>query len=251
MKTKLVLLVVVLLIVSMIPALAMAKGQAKPEKTGRFVLDRSKPALPQTGLSAKPGAPAAPVSSAPAALGIKPNAVQALLNESFEGPWPTGDWAVYDFSAAGAQWGAEAFQPRRGQHSAWVAGDGVNGSDPNIYPYYLDWMDTWMDYPLDLTNATKATVRFQFKNDAEYGYDAFAWCASADGGGNFYCTYHSGSTNNTWRLVNMDLKNVPGYGSMLGASDVIVTWGFMSDGSIVDRGAIVDVVRIRATGPNN
>ena len=66
-----------------------------------------------------------------------------------------------------------------------------------------------------------------------------------------FVTYHTGSTNNTWRLVNMDLKNVPGYGSMLGEPGVIITWGFMSDGSYVDRGAIVDVVRIRATGPNN
>jgi hypothetical protein len=250
MKAKLVLLVVVLLVVAMIPALAMAKSQAKPEKTGQFVLDRSKPALPQTGLTLKSGAPAVS-ASAPAALGIQPRAVLGLLNESFEGTWPAGDWAVYDFGASGAQWGAAAFQPRRGRMAAWVAADGPNGVDPNVNPFYLPGMDTWMDYPMDLTNARRATVRFQFKNDAEFGYDAFAWCASADYGGNFYCTYHTGSTNNTWRLVNMNLNNVPGYGSMLGEPGVIVTWGFMSDLSYEFRGAIVDVVRIRATGPAN
>ena len=84
MKGKLVLLVIVLLIVAMIPALAMAKSQAKPEKTGSFVLDRTKPALPQTGLPVKSGAPAAPVPAAPTALGIQPNAVLGLLNESME-----------------------------------------------------------------------------------------------------------------------------------------------------------------------
>lgn len=251
MKGKLVLLVVVLLIVAMIPALAMAKSQAKPEKIGSYVLDRSKPVLPQIGLPLKPGAPAAPVSNAPAALGIQPRAVQALVNESFEGVWPNGNWAVYDFGAAGAQWGAEPFQPRRGQYAAWVAGDGVNAQDPTVSALYLDGMDTWMDYPLDLSNATKGTVRFQYKNDAEFGYDFFSWCVSADGGGNFYCQYHTGSTNNTWRLVVINLNNVPGYGSMLGESDVIVTWGFTSDMSYVARGAIVDVVHIRATGPNN
>ena len=80
MKGKLVLLVVVLLIVAMIPALAMAKTQAKPEKMGRFVLDRSKPTLPQIGAPMKTGAPAV-VANGPAALGIQPRAVQVLVNE--------------------------------------------------------------------------------------------------------------------------------------------------------------------------
>ena len=85
----------------------------------------------------------------------------------------------------------------------------------------------------------------------EIGKSCTHSCASADGGGNFYCQYHTGSTNNTWRLVNVNLNNVPGYGSMLGESDVIFTWGFSSDLSYTARGPIVDVVRIRATGPNN
>ena len=47
MKAKMVVLVVVLLLVAMIPALAMAKGGAKPEATGTVRIDIRQPIGPQ------------------------------------------------------------------------------------------------------------------------------------------------------------------------------------------------------------
>ena len=64
-----------------------------------------------------------------------------------------------------------------------------------------------------------------------------------------FVTYHTGSTNNTWRLVQLDSKTNPYLADALdnpGAEFGVI---FYTDGSIVDRGAFVDVMRIRAWGP--
>lgn len=252
MKPRLIILVVVLLLVAMIPALVMAQSQAKPGQIVSFTIDRRLPAGPQiqAALGASIGAPkaAAPAAASrqlPAALGIQPNAVQGLLNESFEGPWPTDpNWLLWDFSFSGYTWGATDYVRKRGQQSAWVAG---TGGDPYAYPYYVDGMDSWMDYPMDLSAANKGNARFQYRNDSEFGYDYFVWCGSHDGFF-FDCQGHTGSTNGKWRLVKINLANFEGE-NYLGDSGFVFTWGFISDGSIVDEGSYVDAVRIRATGP--
>ena len=46
MKPKLLVLVIVLLLVALVPALAMAQSQAKPQGTGKVILDLSKPIGP-------------------------------------------------------------------------------------------------------------------------------------------------------------------------------------------------------------
>ena len=251
MKPKLVVLVVVLLLIAMIPALAMAGSSAKPEKTVSVVIDRRLPIGPQIAaqLGAKPGAPVSMATAVrPTALGIQPRAVQVLLNESFEGAWPAGtDWQVNDFSGFGnSTWGATNFLSKRGQQSAWSSGDSY---DP-AYDNYDDDMYAWAEYPMDLSNATKGTVRFQFLNDTEFSYDYLLWCGSPDFF-SYYCTGHTGSTNGKWRLVNMNFNNVPGYGSILGESNAGFAVILYSDFIFTDRGAFVDALRIRATGPNN
>ncbi|MCW5863286.1 MAG: hypothetical protein KIT52_09290 [Anaerolineae bacterium] len=256
MKPKFAVLLVVALLLAMVPALAMAKGQAKPEKIIHFTIDRTQPIQPQIqaalGVNApapKPGAPAAAAPrQLPAALGVRPNAVQGLLNESFENPWPDGNWIVWDFSFYDLCWGTTDYVHRRGHMSAWPAAGCADGYDPSGYPYYQDDMETWMDYPMDLSNATKASVRFQFRNDTEFGWDYFIWCASHDGIW-FDCDAHTGSTNGTWRLVKINLANFYGE-NYLGDSDFLFTWGFLSDSSFSGYGgAYVDAIRIRATGP--
>ena len=256
MKPKLVVVVIVLLLLAMVPALAMAKGQAKPSKVIHFTLDRSQPIQPQIqaalGANAPASKPCAPAAAAPRptsiALGIRPNAVQGLVNEGFEGLWPTGNWIVWDFSGNDYCWGTTDYVHKRGQMSAWPAAGCANGYDPSTYPYYVDYMDTWMDYPMDLSNATNGYARFQFRNDSEFSYDFFLWCASHDGL-TFDCNAHTGSTNGTWRYVNINLRNFYGENYM-GDADFLFTWGFYSDSSIFDyQGAYVDAIRIRATGP--
>ena len=255
MKGKLVLLVVVLLIVAMIPALAMAKGQAKPQKTGRVVLDMSQPYGPQlrAQLPGKGNAPegmAAPASRAAASQGILPLAVYGLLNTSFEAPnWPStsGNADGFNFFELGSPvgWDSTTLKAKRGNQSLYAAGYNNN---PLVNPYYDDNMLSGAFYAMDLQGARRVQVRFQFMNDSEYGYDYFLYCVTPDGS-MLYCDYHTGSTNNTWRLVQLDSKTNPYLADALdnpGAEFGVI---FYTDGSIVDRGAFVDVARIRAWGP--
>lgn len=258
MKSKLVVLMLVLLVVAMVPALAMAKGQAKPQRTGSVVLDMSQPYGPQLraqlpgGKGDAPAGMAVGAARAASSQGIQPQAVYGLLNTSFEAPnWPStsGNADGFGFFELGSPvgWDATTLKDKRGNMSLYSAGYNNN---PLLNPYYDNYMLSGAFYGMDLQGAKRVQVRFQYMNDSELGYDYFLWCVSPDMM-SLYCDYHTGSTNNTWRLVNMNLNNVPGYGSMLGEPGVIVTWGFMSDLSYEFRGAIVDVVRIRATGPAN
>ena len=258
MKPKLVVLVVVLLLVAMIPALVMAQGQAKPQKMGRVTLDIRQPVGPQLdaqlGVGAKgPRAVGAPLvaRSRATSAGIQPNAVYALLNTGFEAPnWPSTignadgfQFAEFGFSPVG--WDATDYMAKRGQQSLYSAG-WLN--DPYVNPYYEDDMYSWAVYEMDLQGARRAQVRFQFKSDTEFFFDSFYWCASADGF--FYdCYYHTGSTNNTWRLVQLDSKTDATLARMLQSPFAYYGFLFESDFSIVDRGTFVDAMRIRVWGP--
>ena len=81
-----------------------------------------------------------------------------------------------------------------------------------------------------------------------YGFDYFYWCSSDDGF-NFLCQYHTGSTNNTWRLVNLDSRSSPIMSDLLDEPFAYFGFIFESDFIIVDRGTFVDAMRVRAWGP--
>ncbi|MBP6016836.1 MAG: hypothetical protein KA586_08960 [Candidatus Promineofilum sp.] len=254
MKPKLVVLVVVMLLLAMVPALAMAQNRAKPEKVISMQIDRRQPVMPQirAALGAPIGAPkaeapAAPRRGGPAALGIQPNAVFGLLKEGFEGPWPNGNWLVWDFSFTDVCWGTTDYDQRYGQYSAWVAAGCPSGYDPSSYPYYVDNMETLMEYPMDLQGARRARLQFHWKNDSEYGYDFFLMCASHDQY-LYYCDVHTGSTNGKWRFSKIDLKNFQGE-NFLNDPDFSFGYVFLSDFIFSDyEGAYVDAIRLRAFG---
>ena len=252
MKPKLVVLVVVLLIVAMVPALVMAAGQAKPQRTGHVVLDMSKPYGPQLAaqLPSKGQTGSAGVA-APAARGPQANAVYGLLNESFEAPnWPStvGGAPGWGFDELGSPvgWDATDYMAKRGQYSLYSAG---YNNDPFVNPYYDNDMESWAYTDMDLQGARRVQIRFQFKSDTEFSFDAFLFCGSADG---FWydCYYHTGSTNDKWRLVQLDSKTDPILAGMLDSPFASFGFIFLSDGSVVDRGTFVDALRIRAWGPS-
>ncbi len=258
MKPKLVVLVVVLLLIAMVPALVMAKGGAKPEKTGRVTIDIRQPIGPQLdaqlGVGAKgPRAVGGPLVAAPrASNSIQPNAVYALLNDGFEAPaWPStlGDangWEFAEFGFSPVGWDATDYLAKRGQQSLYSAG---YLNDPYVNPYYDNDMYSWVVYPMDLQGARRAQVRFQFMSDTEYFFDNFYWCGSADGF-SFDCYYHTGSTNGKWRLVTIDSRNDPTLALMLDSPFAYYGFLFESDFSIVERGTFVDAMRIRVWGPS-
>jgi hypothetical protein len=256
MKSKIVVLMLVLLVVAMVPAMAMAKTQAKPAKTGSVVLDMSQPYGPQLaaqlpgGKGSAPVGQAAPASRGASNQGIQPQAVYGLLNTSFEAPnWPStsGNADGFDFFELGSPvgWDSTTLKAKRGVRSLYSAGYNNN---PLVNPYYDNYMLSGAFYPMDLQGAKRVQVRFQYMNDSEYGYDYFLWCVSPDMS-TLYCDYHTGSTNDTWRLVQLDSRNNPYLADALNSPDTTFGVIFYSDSSVVDRGAFVDVARIRAWGP--
>jgi hypothetical protein len=256
MKSKLVVLMLVLLVVAMVPALAMAKGQAKPQRTGSVVLDMSQPYGPQLraqlpgGKGDAPAGMAVGAARAASSQGIQPQAVYGLLNTSFEAPnWPStsGNADGFSFFELGSPvgWDATTLKDKRGNMSLYSAGYNNN---PLLNPYYDNYMLSGAFYGMDLQGAKRVQVRFQYMNDSELGYDYFLWCVSPDMM-SLYCDYHTGSTNNTWRLIQLDSRNNPYLAAALNSPTATFGVIFFSDGSIVDRGTFVDVARIRAWGP--
>jgi hypothetical protein len=240
----------VLLLVAMVPALVMAGSQAKPEQTASIHIDIRKPLGPQLdaqlGVSARgPRSVNAVVvpSSRAAAQAPQPNAVYGLLNEGFEGSLSA--WSFGEFGPSPVGWDSTMLDSKRGQYSLYAA---AYNNDEYSGPYYDYDMESWAWTDMDLQGARRAQVRFQFKNDSEFGYDYFWWCASADGY-NYYCDGHTGSTNGKWRLVTMDSRNNAILANTLDSPFASFAFIFTSDFIINDTGAFVDVLRIRAWGP--
>jgi hypothetical protein len=251
MKAKLIVLVVVLLLIAMVPALVMAGSGAKPEKAASVGIDIRKPLGPQLdaqlGVSARGprsvNAVVVPSSRGPEAQPPQPNAVYGLLNDGFENGTAAWNFAENGFSPVG--WDPTMLESKRGDYSFYAA---AYNNDEYTNPFYDNDMESWAYTDMDLQDARRVQVRFQFKNDSEFGYDYFLWCASADGF--FYdCEGHTGSTNGKWRLVTMDSRNNAILASTLDSPAASFAFIFYTDGSIVDRGAFVDVLRIRAWGP--
>lgn len=225
---------------------AEAQSQEKSEQTGGALSagDSLLPAPP-------PGQelyPAQPDSDAATAAAIAPASADAgvtLLQEDFDGTFPTGSWRVLDEN--GSQYGeyywddddARAFN---GADSAWVANGGQNGLDPAFYNY-PDNLQSWMIYgPFDLGDAASAQFSFQYLNLSELRYDFLGWYVSPNGV-DFYGQRASGDSRG-WKPVNINLASVPAYGNMLGDSSVWIAFRFTSDGYRTDRGAFIDQVRV-------
>ena len=256
MKPRVVVLIVVLLLLAMIPALAMAGPGANASKTGKVVLDMSQPLGPQLDAQLpgdKGNAPTgqgAPASRGAVSQGIQPQAVYGLLNTSFEAPnWPStsGNADGFQFFEFGSPvgWDATTLRDKRGRMSLYSAGYNNN---PLLNPYYDNDMLSIAYYPMDLQGARRVQVRFQYNSETEFGYDYFLWCVSPDNA-TLYCDYHTGSTNDTWRLMQYDSNNNPYLADALDSPDAIFGVIFYSDSSVTYRGSFVDVLRIRAWGP--
>ena len=124
MKPKLVVLVVVLLLIAMVPALVMAKGGAKPEKTGTVMIDTRQPIGPQLdaqlGVSSRGPRPAVSVTLAPrASQSILPNAVYGLLNDGFENG--ASGWLFFENGLSPVGWDPTTLDSKRGQYSLYSA----------------------------------------------------------------------------------------------------------------------------------
>ncbi len=249
-RSKWMVVILVLLLAAMVPVLVMAQGG---ERTGTVKLVRGERPQPVTDVAraaAPVAAPKAVLPRTPAQkLGLAPAETHFRVREGFEATWPNGPWDTFDNNGATGGdlcWDDENWIAFKGSWSAWAAGGCADGLDPN-FDYYVDYMDSWMTIgPFSTEPADAGHLTFRYWNNSEEGWDYFYWCASVDGW-NWYCNYHTGTTNGRWKIGRLNLNNVPGYGSMLGYPDVWVAFIFQSD-SIISYGydgPFVDNVHLR------
>ena len=187
-------------------------------------------------------------------LAIEPAAPSVVyiykVRETFEGVWPNGNWYTVDNNGAtggSVCWDDDDWKPFRGRWSGNPANGCTNWVDPQ-FSFYPNNMDSWMvNGPFSTVGATAGKLNFKYWNKSELNFDYLWWCASPNGT-TFYCIRHTGNSGG-WKSGLLNLKNVPGYGNMLGDSSVWAAWRFTSDVNVTNVGAFVDNAGIVVSRP--
>lgn len=163
-----------------------------------------------------------------------------ILNETFEGVFPSSGWTVV--SAAGTpKWGLTNYTASQGSWSLYCARDGTGGVDPTM-GYYSNGMNTWAKYgPMDLSGVTAAQLTFDRSVKTEVN-DRFWVLASVDGT-NWLGYYWAGGTG-SWLPYGFDLRSWGDLGNLCGQSQVHIAFAFQSDSSGVDKGVFIDNIQV-------
>lgn len=259
MTQKRFLVVLLLSLFVLVMAVAVVAADDPVEKIDTGVLVLGQPFVPTGAVKDDnaadatkdarilPAAPAKKLGVAPA-LETPTAKVVYKVRETFEGVWPNGNWYTYDNNGATGGyvcWNDNSWIHFRGRWSGASAAGCANGIDPYTQ-YYPNNMSSWMvNGPFSTVGAKVGKLNFKYWNQSELNFDYLWWCASPDGV-NFYCMRHSGNSGG-WRSGLLNLKNVPGYGNMLGDPTVWAAWVFTSDISNVDDGGFVDNAGIVVT----
>lgn len=216
--------------------------------------------VPVAGVAIGAVGPAAAGPGADAVLA--PAQGTARMSEDFESvTWPAGTpWTVFDNT--GAAGGEYTWANRCAGHhtarSAWAIGGGANGrllgSCSATYPENLD---SWMVYgPIDLSDASSATLEFAFWLDSECQGTNCAdkadrlWAMASTDGTTFRGAWWAGDWAHDpgahpggWNERALDLA------SFVGHEEVWIGFSFDSDGTVgYAGGALVDDVVVRAEG---
>jgi hypothetical protein len=223
---------------------------SKPENGPQIATEDGFLPAPAPGEELYPAQP--DVDSEPAAAPSSVDAPQSLdatvtvVQEDFEGTFPTGSWRVLDYDGeknGEYYWDDDDYTGYNSKQSAWVANGGWNGLDPAFYNY-PNHLHTWMIYgPFDLSDASAASLTFQYWNRSEINYDFLGWYASSNG--NDFYGYRVSGDSLGWKPMTLDLKSVPALGNVTGDSSVWIAFRFISDGNTTDRGAFLDQIRVQ------
>jgi serine protease len=168
-----------------------------------------------------------------------------IVQENFDGTFPTGLWEVTDPGYEEYYWAKRDCAAFAGGYSAWAMGGGSLGAGLPCNSDYINYANSWMVYgPFSLVGATAADLRYKLWANTEYGYDFVCRLASTNGT-NFYGSCGSGTTGN-WIDEVLDLSNVTGLGSVLGQANVWIAVEFDSDiSNYLPVGAYVDNLVLR------
>lgn len=169
-----------------------------------------------------------------------------IMEETFEGAFPTGAWQVLDVDGATNgeyYWDDDDYWPYEGGWSAWPANGGANALDPEFY-YYPNNLYSWMIFgPFDLSSSVSyADFVFRYWNQSEQNFDYLFWGASTNGV-EFWGTEASGDSGG-WVEETFPLTEVPELGNLVGQPAVWIAFVFRSDSSVAFDGAFVDSITL-------
>jgi thermitase len=167
---------------------------------------------------------------------------QTIMNEKFEGTFPTTGWEV----SGDYQWAKRDCRPYRGSFSAWAVGATLNGPRLDCDSYYPDGVNSWMVFgPFSLEGASDAQLTFQAWVNVASGDDQLCHMVSLDDL-NFsgFCTTSS-FPQETWTDEVFELTDVRDF-NVIGEPAVWLALGFASDSiNNAPEGAYVDNLVLR------
>ena len=198
--------------------------------------------------------PAAPPVTPRAYLPIIANSPPAgawntLMQEGFEGVWPSPGWEVTD-STGMYRWAQRNCRAATGSNSAWAIGGGSLGQGLSCGANYIDNAYSWMVYgPVSLADATGAEFDAKLWFNSEPTFDPVCLMTSIDGV-NFDTsnagTCYSGDSGGNFNSASLDLSDVYQLGNLLGKPAVWVAVVFQSDPSFnYPEGAYADDLLLR------
>lgn len=169
---------------------------------------------------------------------------QTILDETFEGTFPSGNWATNAQSFPPvASWDDTDYKSYNSIKSIWCAASLLSPYDFN----YPGSMDAWAIYgPFSLMDCTQAEMTFLGWVQTEANQDEFFFGASLDG--NSFNGYGYTGGSGIWQPFTLDFTNIPNLGNITGSPYVYIAFNFTSDDDLLNilyEGVFIDNVMIR------
>ncbi|MFH0793912.1 MAG: hypothetical protein V2A74_07765, partial [bacterium] len=165
-----------------------------------------------------------------------------ILSEGFEGTFPS------TFARQGdPTWGIDDFLKHSGAQSAWCARDGTNGKDPADFFYPNNANSSFVIGPINLSDATAASLSYYYYMDTEQDFDFFYLYVSTSSNFTPAGGYVGSGLSGGWVNFTVDFSNVNTLGNLLGQQTVYIAFQFTSDGNTVRDGVWVDDILIQKT----
>ena len=177
-----------------------------------------------SGLRLPSGVHAPRASTLPLSARSGPNQTQILLSETFENPWPSTGWTVFDDDGStdgDYRFARHTCRRHAGSYGAWAVGGGPNGGALACGAAYPDNANSWAVYgPLDFSAVSAATLRLYYWVNTECegqncatSSDPLRVMGSSDGAsfdgpwvaGNW--TTNASADANGWMAGSFDMKD--------------------------------------------
>jgi hypothetical protein len=169
-----------------------------------------------------------------------------IMQEGFEGVWPSAGWLVTDFATNNFIWGQRNCRAASGINGLWAMGGGSGGAGLACGANYIDNANAWAVYgDFSLAGATAAQFNLKLWLNTQSSLDTACLLASDDDN-NYFGDCYSGTSGNAFVPESLDLSNVNGLGDLRGQSGLSVAVLFQTNASTnLANGAFVDVLLLR------